>query len=89
MNPENERYTSQTARRRRRDYLRRCVVAMARRYFVEHGHEDLEDKNSYASLTIMPKLHHRDLPKATLEDIARTIKDLDDWKREFKLRDID
>ena len=68
-------------------YLRRNVIAMARRYFVEHGHEELEAKDSYAGLPCIPGVP--DLRKATLEDIIATIKYLDDWKREFKLEDID
>ena len=66
-------------------YLRRRVVAMVRRYFVEHGHKELEAKDSYAGLP-GPGIERRHV---ALEDIVATIKDLDDWKREFNLKDID
>ena len=59
------------------NYLRRKIVATARRYFVEHGHEELHSQHSYAP------------PRVTLEEVALAIKELDEWKREFKLTDID
>ena len=69
------------------DYLRRKVVAMARRYFVEHGHEDLKAKESYAGLCLSNAGTERS--HATLEDIAQIIRNLDEWKAEFNLKDID
>ena len=60
------------------DYLRRKVVAMARRYFVEHGHDDLKAKESYAGLCLSYSLVLNrvtgsgiERSHATLEDIAQ------------------
>lgn len=71
------------------DYLRRRVVAMARRYFVEHGREDLKAKESYAGLCLVGAGSGSERNHATLEDIAQIIKNLDAWKKEFNLKDID
>ncbi len=60
------------------DYLRRQVVALARKYLVEHGHRDLCSEHSYTGIK-----------NPTLEHVAAAIKELDEWKREFKLTEID
>ena len=59
------------------NYLRRKVIAAARQYFYEHGELDLRNDYSYFPACV------------TLEEIAETIRELDKWKQEFDLKDID
>lgn len=58
-------------------YLRRRVVAGIRQYLVDHGHEELRAKDSYFG------------DQSTMEAIRAAILDLDNWKREFGIKEID
>lgn len=60
------------------NYLRRKVVALIRQYFVERGRIKLVANESYGQG-----------PGVSLEDVEKSIEKLDEWKREFKLTDID
>ena len=60
------------------NYLRRKVIALARQYFVEQGNVRLVAENSYGQG-----------PGVSLWNVEKSIEELDAWKREFKLTDID
>lgn len=59
------------------DYLRRRAIAGIRKYLVEHGHEELRVKHSYFGFD------------ATMEHIAAAIRELDEWKQEFGIKEVD
>ena len=60
------------------NYLRRKVIALARQYFVEQGNVRLVAEHSYGQG-----------PGVSLWNVEKSIEELDEWKREFKLTDID
>lgn len=66
------------------DYLRRKVIAMARRYFVEHGEAELKDERSHAYVPL-----RKNGAYVTQEDLSMAILELDECKKEFNLKDID
>jgi hypothetical protein len=59
-----------------RDYLRRKVVASARAFCIAEGFHELFDDNSHSCAR-------------TLQGLRNQIAYLDQWKKEFNLKDID
>lgn len=60
------------------DYLRRQVVATLRKYLTCRGEEGLIAIGSYCA--------HEN---PTMEDVAQAVRELDEWKKEFAVDEID